>query len=450
MSTKRSFGIVKLRRLLAPVLLGVLSTGFAQVTCEEELPFTFWGSPQEKRAVDDMISSFNESHPGITVRGQHIPTDYGIKLNTMIAGGTPPAAGYLGADMALPWAEEGILLDLTAYLGEGAAAERFENTFYTLDGKTYGSWTVAETMITYYNKDLFDAAGVAYPPVTAADAWTWDEFVEVAKTLTVDRNGNNAASPDFDPNNVQTYGVSFAKSWLVYLPLLASNGGEFANEAGTELLLNEPAAVEALQQMHDLIYVHHVSPTPTQGEALPAAAEVMMQTGKVAMTFEGHWKVLDFSQLPSLNWGMGVLPYFKTPTTLLVSAGTVAFADTPCPEAVAEFYRFHNDPENVDLFRKGLWMPLQLEYYTDPAKQAEWLEGEEGVYPPEAKTVLGEYVLNNATVRPPDTYLKNAVQLFSDVVDPTFDTFWNNPEATAQAVTDEIVAKASGVLEGRW
>ena len=94
MSTKRSFGIVKLRHLLAPVLLGVLSTGFAQVTCEEELPFTFWGSPQEKRAVDDMIASFNESHPGITVRGQHIPTDYGIKLNTMIAGGTPPAAGY--------------------------------------------------------------------------------------------------------------------------------------------------------------------------------------------------------------------------------------------------------------------------------------------------------------------------------------------------------------------
>lgn len=439
-----------LKALFTVGLLSALSTGLAQVTCDEDLTFTFWGSPQEKRAVDDMLASFNESHPGITMRGQHIPTDYGIKLNTMIAGGTPPAASYLGADMALPWAEEGLLLDLTPYFGEGAAAERFEDTLYQVDGKTYGSWTVAETMITYYNKDLFDASGVAYPPATAADAWTWDEFVEVAKKLTKDRSGNDATSPDFDPNNVQTYGVSFAKSWLVYLPLLASNGGEFANEEGTELLLNQPAAVEALQKMHDLIYVHHVSPTPTQGEALPAAAEVMMQTGKVAMTFEGHWKVLDFSQLPSLNWGMGVLPYFKTPTTLLVSAGTVVFADTPCPDAVWEFYKFHNDPENVDLFRKGLWMPLQLEYYTDPEKQAEWLEGEEGVYPPEAKTVLGEYVLNNATVRPPDTYLKNAVQLFSDVVDPTFDTFWNNPDATAQAVTDEITAKASEVLEGAW
>lgn len=438
-----------LKALFTVGLLSALSTGLAQVTCDEDLTFTFWGSPQEKRAVDDMLASFNESHPGITMRGQHIPTDYPIKLNTMIAGGTPPAAGYLGADMALPWAEEGLLLDLTSYFEQDQKeANRFEGTLYTLGDKTYGGWSVAETMLTYYNKDVFDQVGLEYPPATAEDAWTWDEFVEVAKKLTKDRNGNDATSPDFDPNNIQTYGVSFPRWWAVYLPLIVSNGGSFANEDGTELLLNQPEAVEVLQQMQDLIYVHHVSPTPTQGEALPAAAEVLMQTGKVAMIFEGHWKVLDYSQLP-LDWGMGVLPYFDEPTTLLVSAGTVVFADTPCPDAVWEFYEFHNDPENVDLFKKGLWMPLQLEYYTDPEKQAEWLEGEEGVYPPEAKTVLGDYVLNNATVRPPDNYLKNATQLFSEVVDPTFDKLWNN-QGTAQEVMDEVVQKASPILEGTW
>ena len=437
--------------LLAAVLGGGLSTAAAQATCDEELTFTFWGSPQEKRAVDEMVTSFNDSHPGITVRGQHIPTEYDIKMNTMVAGGTAADLGYLGANLALPWAEDGLLLDMTSYYENlPTSADRFNDTLFTVNGQTYGGWTVAETMITYYNRAIFDEAGLEYPPATAQAAWTWDEFVEVAKQLTVDRNGNNAASPEFDPENVETYGVSFAKWWAVYLPFVESNGGTFANDEGTELLLNQPEAVEALQRLHDLIYVHHVSPTPTQGEALPAAAEVLMQTGKVAMTFEGHWKVLDFSQLPSLEWGMGVLPYFDTPATMLVSAGTVAFADTPCPEAALEFYAYHNDPENVDLFRRGLWMPLQLEYYTDPEKQAEWLEGEEGVYPPEAKTVLGEYVLNNATVRPPETYLRNSAQLFSEIVDPTFDTFWNDPEATAQAVTDEIVASASGVMEGTW
>lgn len=434
----------------ALVLASGLGTAGAQATCDQDLTFTFWGSPQEKRAVEDMIASFNAANPGIRVRGQHIPTDYGIKLNTMIAGGTPPDAGYLGADMALPWAEEGLLLDLTPYFEQDpAASERFPNTFYKLDGKIYGSWTVAETMLMYYNKDAFDQAGLKYPPATAEAAWTWDEFVTVAKKLTRDRNGNDATSPDFDPSNIQTYGVSFPTWWAVYLPLIASNGGSFANKEGTQLLLNRPEAVEVLQRMQDLIYVNRVAPTPTQSAALPAAAEVMMQTGKVAMTFEGQWKVLDYSQLPGLNWSMGVLPYFKKPTTLLVSAGTVAFADTPCPDAVWAFYKFHNDPANVNLFKKGLWMPLQLKYYTNPTKQAEWLEGEPGVYPPEAKTVLGAYVLNNATVRPPDTYLKNATQLFSEVIDPTFDKLWNN-QGTAQEVMDEVVEKASPVLAGRW
>ena len=425
------------------------STGLGQATCDEDLTFTFWGSPQEKTAVEAMITSFNESHPDIQVRGQHIPTDYGVKLSTMVAGSTAPAVGYLDATMALPWAEEGVLLELTSYFEEDdTVSERFEDTLYEVDGKVYGGWPVAETMITYYNKAIFDEAGLEPPPATAEEAWTWDEFVEVAKKLTTDRNGNDATSPDFDSENIETYGLSFPRWWAIYLPLIASNGGAFVNEEGTEMLINQPEAVEVLQNLQDLIYVHHVSPTPTQSEAFPAA-EVLMQTGKVAMTFEGHWKVLDYSQLPNLEWSMGVLPYFDTPTTLLVSAGTVVFSDAPCPDAVWEFYKYHNDPANVDLFKKGLWMPLQLEYYTDPAKQAEWLEGEAGVYPPEAKTVLGDYVLNNATVRPPDTYLRNAAQLFSDVVDPAFDRLWNN-QATAQEVADQIVQEASPILEGTW
>lgn len=69
--------------------------------------------------------------------------------------------------------------------------------------------------------------------------------------------------------------------------------------------------------------------------------------------------------------------------------------------------------------------------------------------PPEAKTVLGDYILDNATVRPPDTYLNNATQLFSEVIDPTFDKLWNN-QGTAQEVMDEVVQKAAPLMEGTW
>ena len=53
-------------------------------------------------------------------------------------------------------------------------------------------------MIIYYNKKIFDEAGVPYPPTKWTEAWTWDEFVNVAKKLTKDKNGNNALSPNFD------------------------------------------------------------------------------------------------------------------------------------------------------------------------------------------------------------------------------------------------------------
>ena len=84
-------------------------------------------------------------------------------------------------------------------------------------------------MILYYNKSLFDEAGVDYPPSKAAEAWTWDEFVAAARQLTVDRNGNNAASDAFDPEQIDVFGISFPTWWGGYLPMIYSNGGQLAS-----------------------------------------------------------------------------------------------------------------------------------------------------------------------------------------------------------------------------
>ena len=80
-----------------------------------ELTFTFWGSPFEREAVNQMLEAFNESHPNIQVRGQHIPDNYAEKIATMVAGGTPPDVGYLNEQTAFLWAQEGIIADLTPH-----------------------------------------------------------------------------------------------------------------------------------------------------------------------------------------------------------------------------------------------------------------------------------------------------------------------------------------------
>lgn len=416
-----------------------------------ELVFTLWGSPFEKQAILDATDSFNESHPCINVRAQHIPnTAYAEKITTMLAAGDPPDVAYLGEQQAFPWAQEGKILDLTKYFdAQPIDQSLLESTYYHFDGgkKLMGTGLATGIILLYYNKDIFEAAGVDAPPSKAQDAWTWDEFVEVAKKLTKDRNGNDASSPDFDPGAIDTYGIAFPQWWGGYLPFVLSNGGNIVNDEGTEMLLNQPEAVEALQKMQDLIYVHHVAPTPSQSQTLPSA-DVMMQSRKVAMSIDGMWKVVDFSNL-GMNWGMGVLPKFKKPQTFVLSTPKVIFSATEHPDEAFEFYRYISDPTQVSLFSGGLWSPLEKSYFSDPAKTAEWLEGQPGVYPPEAKDVLVDYTLNDAPYQPPAYWLKNAGQIFSEAIDPALDLLWSG-EATAQEATDQAVEKATPLLQGRW
>jgi multiple sugar transport system substrate-binding protein len=146
-----------------------------------------------------------------------------------------------------------------------------------------GTGLATGIVLLYYNKSLFDAAGLPYPPAKADQAWTWDQFINVAKKLTKDRNGNDATSPKFDPAKIETYGLSLPQDWWGYLTFIYSNGGKFVNDQGTELLLNRPEDVEVLQALQDAIFVDHIAPTPTQNKALPSA-DILMQRGKVAMT----------------------------------------------------------------------------------------------------------------------------------------------------------------------
>lgn len=429
--------------LLFVSLIGLLGTTFAQDPVE--LVFTFWGSPQEKTDVEGMVAAFNESHPNIKVEAQYIPnTGYEEKIATMVASGNPPDVAYLSGPTALQLAGQGQLLDLSEYLGP-QIDERLPNTYYRQGNAIIGA-SIGEVALMYYNKKLFDDAGLPYPPSKVEEAWTWDEFVEVAQKLTKDRNGNDATSPDFDPSQIETFGVAFNNTLTGYMPFVYSNGGKFASEDGTELLLNQPEAVEALQNMQDLIYKYHVAPSPAQSESLPST-DILMQTGKVAMDINGHWKVLDYSQL-NLDWGMAVLPYFQEPVTMFNASARVIFSSTEHPEEALEFYKFHTNPEVVSLFKKGLWMPNFVEYYTNPEKTAEWLQGEEGVYPPEASDVLVGFAYNYSSYLSPSYWLANQSQIFSEAVNPAMELLWSG-EASAQEAMDQAAENAAPLMGGR-
>ena len=244
-----------------------------------ELVFTYWGSPFERQAVKKVLQQFNQQHANIRVRAQHIPgSNYTTKLVTMVAAGTAPDIAYIPDTMISKWASAGWLIDLSDHFeNDSEASNRMQQIYYKVQDKIVGANCAIETIILYYNKQVFDRAGLAYPPATAEKAWSWEEFVAICQKLTTDRNGYDATNPNFEVEHITTYGVAFPQSMLFLIPFIYSNGGQVASDDGQKLLLNQPAAVEALQQIQDLIYRYHVAPTPSTLQSMPSSS-FMLQT----------------------------------------------------------------------------------------------------------------------------------------------------------------------------
>ncbi|HSL42427.1 MAG TPA: sugar ABC transporter substrate-binding protein [Anaerolineales bacterium] len=415
-----------------------------------KLRFTYWGSEMEKAAIEQMVVAFETANPDVYVEPIQIPYEgYIAQVTAMMQNGQSPDVGYLPGLQAPLWAQEGKLLDLTDLIQNDPllSTTLLASRYYYAPGKVAGVNTAVEATFLFYNKALFEEAGVPYPPSDPTQAWTWDEFVAAAEKLTSDVNGKHPGEAGFDPEQVSTYGVAFDKTyegWTFY-PFIFSNGGQLVNEDGTRLLLDSPEATEAMQKLADLMWVQHVAPTPTQDQNLPGYV-TMLQTGNLAMHISGHWSLLDYAAVKDLEFGVAVLPKFKKPATVVLGSPTVIFAATQNKDAAIRFYNFHNNPEAVDLFARGLWMPLQKSYYTEPDKMNIWLDNP--AHPAEARPAFTDYILNYS-MPIPSYYLRNYAQVLDVALRPAIDSIWNN-EASAVEAFAEAVKTAEPLMQGRW
>jgi multiple sugar transport system substrate-binding protein len=414
------------------------------------LRFTYWGSPMEKAAIEQMVGAFEQANPDIRVDAIQLTyEEYLARVTAMINQGEGPDVGYFPSTQAPLWAQEGKLLDLTNLVQtDPLMSSALPSTrYYYGNGRIAGLNTAVEVAVLFYNKTLFDQAGLSYPPADPAQAWTWDQFVAAAQKLTVDANGRHPGEVGFDPQQIRTYGAAFDKSyegWTFY-PFVFSNGGQVVNDDGTRLLLNSPEAAEAIQKTADLMWVQHVTPTPQQDTNLPGYI-AMLQTGNLAMHISGQWSLLDYASVKDLKFGVAVLPRLKKAVTVVVGSPTVIFAGTRNKEAAIRFYKFHNNPEAVQLFARGLWMPLQKAYYTDPAKMKLWLDN--AAHPAEETPVFTDYVMNN-TVPLPSYYIRNYAEVLDKAVQPAMERIWNN-EASAAVALQKAATDAQPLLQGRW
>lgn len=143
------------------------ATGEAGTATGEKvkLKFTFWGSPQEKKAVEDAIKAFEAKNPNVTIDSIHIPgTDFLQKLNAMIAGNEAPDLSYSAA-WKLKMGEEGLIYNFFDLMKDDPSIKKEDYLQYAWwnwdTDKSAGPYQASVVPSLMYNADLFKEAGLS-------------------------------------------------------------------------------------------------------------------------------------------------------------------------------------------------------------------------------------------------------------------------------------------------
>jgi multiple sugar transport system substrate-binding protein len=182
-----------------------------------------------------------------------------------------------------------------------------------------------DTIGLFYNKELFDKAGVKYPD----DTWTWDNLLDAAKKLTV-RDGSG---------NISQYGfVATSGGQTCTYDFILANGGKILTEDRMKSAINTPESAEALQYLYDMMYVHKVS--PTGAEQKETDHEKLFQSGKIAMIPNGSWVVPPYFQALGDKVNVAPLPQKKERGNVIHGLGFAVSAKSKNPEAAWQFAKF--------------------------------------------------------------------------------------------------------------
>lgn len=433
---------------------GTASDGTGVKSGEDEsvtLKFTYWGSGDEKKAIEESVDKFMEKYPNIEVDLMHIPNeDFLTKLNAMIAAGETPDISY-SASWKCQMGEDGLIYNFYDLLDDmDLKKEDYLSTCWWNWSPEESAGPVQANVTTnlMYNSDCFEDAKVELPPTKVEDAWSWEEFIDVAQQLTLDTEGRNAKDPNFDSDNIQQYGVMFGTDWNVYMPFVYSAGGGYLNENMDGIGLEEPAAAEVIQNFADLINKYHVSPTAVQKNAMPSAATALASK-QTAMYIDGSWNHLDLMN-SGCDWGVGVLPINENYTTFFDGGSLIIFKSTEHLEETEKLYLWLTNPESseriTELYRT-LWLPVQTEYYTDEEKLEFWASEELPARPEGFKDAIVKATYDHA-VTATEIDVKNFNEI-NTLVQSALEQVWSGSMTAEQAMT-EVKSQTDPLVGGTY
>jgi len=287
--------------------------------------------------VAQIIQPFEDKNPNIKVEFELTTWDlYWEKLQTSIGAGNPPDVFTQSVAFANEYAAKGFTLNLQPYFDRDLnpddyfmdVAEGRTLRYPDASGDLYAipfRWVDAALL---YNKTLFDAEGLAYPD----DTWTLDDYLEAAKVLTKDVDGDG---------KIDQWGTMVYNDWIYPDTIIRTFGGKVVSDDYSKCTLTDPKSIEALQWIVDLSEVHGVVP-PVDVASDPAWVNVgPFATGKIAMSIQGAWYFTSFRDSVDFDWDLTFVP--SGPAGRFVYGGPDSLAiakDTKYPEEAWEFLKY--------------------------------------------------------------------------------------------------------------
>lgn len=264
-------------------------------------------------SVSDTVAAFMAANPNVDVEIIDIPSaDYTTKLSVMLNGGSDVDAFFIkDADTTKSLVDKGQLADLSAYIAaDGVQLADYNGLAenFTFDGKQFALPARTDYYVMYYNKDVFDAANVAYP----TNDWTWDEFEETAKLLT---SGEGAT---------KTYGA-FIHTWQACV----ENWGV---QDGKNTIMDYETGYDFFKPYYDMVIRMQNDGSIQDFGTLKTGSihySGPFAQGTVGMMPMGTWFMATMIQKindgeSSVNWGIATLPHAEG-----VNAGYTVGSTTP-------------------------------------------------------------------------------------------------------------------------
>jgi multiple sugar transport system substrate-binding protein len=303
--------------------------------------FTFSAAPDHLTDLNNIVKAFEAKYPNITIDVQTAAyADYFTKLQTDFAAGSAPDTFETDYGDFVGYAGAGSLLDLSTLAASDStfsASTYYPKAYaaFQYNSKPYALPESFSDVLLFYNKTLFDQAGVAYPTAT----WTWFDELTAAQKLTNASKG--------------IWGIYQPVSFFEFYKTLDQAGGSFFSADGKQATFNSAAGVTAATWLIDKANKYHVMPTAAQMGGQDDTA--LFKSGKLAMWVNGIWQFTGLAQ-STFQWDVQLEPGDVQKDAHFFANGVAASAKTAHPAEAWLWLKFLSaSPDSVTTRVNSSW-----------------------------------------------------------------------------------------------